>query len=411
MRDPGKRRLGAVLLTLAMLLSLLPAGAVTALAAEKYRLYLGGDESHIEKVGVTVDGGGEGEISIHGAVSVEAGQTVGLRFTPVEGYAIGSVTCSYQDESGFTGTVEVAEADGVYSFTMPEYDAEVEASAQPLGQWLAQRIQAGGEVRLPCDVTYENNASYLNSSSDVTVDLNGMSLTCGCLVPESGVMTLTGGGLLNGNVQVGFGEAAFVLDGCAIHGVVSLGGTFIMSDGTITDVDEYSYAVGLSEYGGVFRMNGGSIAGNQGGGVEVPASASASFLVSGDVTVAGNTCRPEEDGAVLPEVARNVYLHAGKVIEVEGALAETARIGVTAETGPTAGAPVVITSGLNGRGAAVNFFSDSDDYSVRVNSSGEAELYVPGSSYSVTVAEGDGTGTVTAEPASAVEGTPVTLTV
>ena len=288
---------------------------------------------------------------MRGAVSVEAGQTVSLRFTPAEGYAVGSVTCSYQDESGFTGTVEVAEADGVYSFTMPEYDAEIEASAQPLGQWLAQRIQAGGEVRLPCDVTYELS---LFSSSDVTVDLNGMSLTCGCLYPESGVMTLTGGGRLNGNVQVGFGEAAFVLDDCAIHGTVALGGTFIMNGGSITDGDPYGYAVGLSEDGGVFRMNGGSITGNRGGGVEVSSAASASFLVSGDVTVAGNTCRPEEDGVALPEVARNVYLHTGKVIEVDGALAETARIGVTTETLPTSDTPVVITSGLNGRGTAEN---------------------------------------------------------
>ena len=81
----------------------------------------------------------------------------------------------------------------------------------------------------------------------------------------------------------------------------------------------------------------------------------------------------------------NVRLASGKTVLITGVLSPSTRMGVTADQQPTADAPVVITSGLSGSGAAMNFFSDAPDYAIGMNRAGEAILGIPAN---VTIDDG-----------------------
>ena len=77
--------------------------------------------------------------------------------------------------------------------------------------------------------------------------------------------------------------------------------------------------------------------------------------------------------------ASNVYLSDDAVIDIADALEDSAVFGVTTETAPTKGDPVVLTDGLKGKGSIERFASDVDDagYVVVETAMGEAMLCVP----------------------------------
>ena len=109
-------------------------------------------------------------------------------------------------------------------------------------------------------------------------------------------------------------------------------------------------------------------AGARGGGVY----AGGTFGVSGKVNILEN--KLSEPAGDETASASNVYLPAGKTIQVIGSLDPGTKIGVT-----MAG-PGVITSGLKGNegedawGSADNFVSDNENFNVIINADGEAEL-------------------------------------
>ncbi len=133
---------------------------------------------------------------------------------------------------------------------------------------------------------------------------------------------------------------------------------------------------------GVFELKGGAIrdntatavngTGGNGGGVYASNGSNAVFRVSGPVQITGNTGNNTDN---------NVFLQSGKTITIGASLniteTETALIGVTTESKPAAGSPVVFTNSLSGKGTAANFFSDDPAYSVTLTAGGEAQLALP----------------------------------
>lgn len=100
-------------------------------------------------------------------------------------------------------------------------------------------------------------------------------------------------------------------------------------------------------------MYGGEISGNQalskGGGVN---AGSSTFTVGGSAVIAGNN----------PD---NVYLGAGQTVTIDSSnpLSDSAKIGITTQTAPTAGNPVNIT-GENNADYSQYFQSDNPDYEI-----------------------------------------------
>ena len=151
------------------------------------------------------------------------------------------------------------------------------------------------------------------------------------------------------------------------------GQAFNMSGGSITGNTAQHYGgggVGIDD-GGTFTMSGGSITANTaasndnfryGGGVMV--NDSATFRASGSAVVSGNHCGSSNN---------DVYLANGRVINVNGAFAADANIGVTKHNNSNG----IFTSGYatynSGRNPANDFFSNNSSYAVALNGS-EAEL-------------------------------------
>lgn len=157
-----------------------------------------------------------------------------------------------------------------------------------------------------------------------------------------------------------------VSGGCS--GVTIDAGIFIMNGGTICH--NYTLHAGggvVVNANGSFTMNGGKItenaAGAYSGGVNV---SSGTFKISGSPIIKNNTVDNREN---------NLYLHKNfPKIEIIDTLNQDALIGVHADAAKT------ITSGLNGKGSAANFFSDLSDYHIATTDNGEACLQerIPG---------------------------------
>ncbi|MCD7888081.1 MAG: YDG domain-containing protein, partial [Clostridiales bacterium] len=179
-------------------------------------------------------------------------------------------------------------------------------------------------------------------------------------------------------------------------GVYVSGGTFKMTDGTISD----NSATGDSSYGGgvyvdsdAFTMEDGTISGNtanrDGGGVYVEygtltmkggtisgntanSNGGGVYFYSGTFTVSGT---PVVTGNKLAAgTTNNVYLPSGMYITLSGPLTDGASVGVTTETAPTASAAVEITTAENGTAyysdSLSYFSSDNTEYYVSANSTG-----------------------------------------
>ena len=203
----------------------------------------------------------------------------------------------------------------------------------------------------------------------------------GVQVLPNSIFTMYGGSLVDNGCGVSLTGGTFNMYGGTISNSTVYGGvraTYSMNHqtnayaGGIFNMYDGSITGNTSNYGGgvfvdsdssrsvaaAFYMYGGSIMGNSantlgygtGGGVYV--NAGATFEVSGDVTITGNT----KDGA-----KNNVYLPNGAAMTV-GALDADASIGVTmAERATVTG----VTSG-----SISNLTSDDDQYTFELDSKG-----------------------------------------
>ena len=155
------------------------------------------------------------------------------------------------------------------------------------------------------------------------------------------------GGSISGNVSQH--SSGVLLDNGANSG--GKGTAFNMYGGEITG-NTATNGAGGGVYvfaNSPFRMYGGSISGNTakygGGGVYV--GSESVFTVSGSVTITGNTGNDGNDGS-----ACNVQLAKGNTAGTtfaigEGGLAESARIGVTADAAPAIGEHIAVATGAD----------------------------------------------------------------
>lgn len=140
------------------------------------------------------------------------------------------------------------------------------------------------------------------------------------------------------------------------------------------------------------HRSAGSGVDSNGGGVYV--SQNGNFNVSGAPVIKGNYACGGTGSRVHDDSCKksDVYLCSDKVINLTGTLTDGAQIGVACEVEPTAGNPVVITSGYSDfctENPSKFFFSNDENYEVRWNRTHtEAALYLksdPPVEFSVTI--------------------------
>ena len=200
-----------------------------------------------------------------------------------------------------------------------------------------------------------NGGGVLVYTADATFEMSGGTISGNSAVKESG-----GGVYVYQNAQFTMsGTAEISNNNAVINGgglVVDADTTFTMSDGTIAGNTAGQFGGGVCIYSkGTFNMNGGTISDNSadvnGGGVYVDHT----FNLKGIVHIENNLT----DGK-----ANNVYLPAGKIINVSGQIARTARIGVTSASD----VPVTVTSNY---GSAMT--GDLAENRARMNFKADAE--------------------------------------
>ena len=179
------------------------------------------------------------------------------------------------------------------------------------------------------------------------------------------------GGSISGNVSQH--SSGVLLDNGANSG--GKGTAFNMYGGEITG-NTATNGAGGGVYvfaNSPFRMYGGSISGNTakyGGGVYV--GSGSVFTVSGSVTITGNT---GNDGS-----ACNVQLAKGNTTGMtfaigEGGLAESARIGVTADAAPAIGEHIAVATGADNGYYEGNITSDAGGQYGILREGDEVNLY------------------------------------
>ena len=263
-------------------------------------------------------------------------------------------------------------------------------------------VTASGEIRISGDVTLCLNGHTLNLSWTTLCIDSGSFTLCDCkgsgkitggndkpgVIVYGGTFIMNGGTITGnaGGVIVGGnnGSASFIMNGGSIArntfnvtkdisytpcgGVLVSGGSFTMTGGEITG-NTVNVKGGLSVGGGVlvvnygrFTMTGGEITNNRcevekyldysgiAGGVCVGSQLASpgTFIVSGDVTISGNTFNGNE---------KNVWLYNSQKIEIGSGGLKGGEIGVTRDT------PDVFTTG-GGESYRQYFFSDDDSYVV-----------------------------------------------
>lgn len=146
-----------------------------------------------------------------------------------------------------------------------------------------------------------------NISTDVSICLNGHTITGEIAVQNGGKFTLTDckEGSFDGKITVDNGGACTLNEG-TFHVEVINNGAFVINDSTLTGKDT------AVTNNGTFEMNGGSITGNTKGVIN-----NSNMKISGAANITGNT-------------DSNLYLADGKTITF-GELDERADIGITAE--------------------------------------------------------------------------------
>ena len=352
----------------------------------------------VERGTVTVQVGDGEAIEMSGgtSLSVPAGARVTVTATPDEGYKLYRLSYRMDDRYGRgsdeKGGVEIQSGE---PFTMPGGNIAIDAEFNTPWNHLRNQIDNARDddtITLTEDAIAPAGEGYVGISyKSITIDLYGhtidRNLTApiddGCVisVDSSAALTLVdsaGGGKITG------GNNNYNGGGIAVAGTLNLQGGKITGNSA-----NYGGGVAVINSGAVFNLTGGKISGNANTSAE---SSAGVYYTSGTMNVSGS-----------PAVTDAVYVDWNRKLHVAGALTNATPIPVIIDYG--VGVP--FTDGLSGNGSAANFKSASDDYRVRVNDAGEAELKTV---YSVTVAEDIANGTVTADLTTAIEDDAVTLT-
>lgn len=291
-------------------------------------------------------------------------------------------------------------------FFVPSFQVEhnFHLDYTPLQSISSQTTLESKKYFLDGDVSI-TGGSWYKSNSDTTVCLNGQTLM-GSYTPgpifhtdnSTDNLTLcdcTGRGVITAPATRGpsaYGTSAVLIQS---------NGTVNMTGGNILNVytkDGFAgCGAGVWIDNGTFNMSGGTVIGCvshyiNGGGVYV--SSNATFNICGAPVIkdnydCGGTGSHIHDANCKKS---DVYLCSNKVINLVDALTDGAQIGVTCAVAPTAGNPVVITSGYSEfctENPSEFFFSNNDNYEIRWNSSRtEAALYLksdPPTKFGVTI--------------------------
>ena len=265
---------------------------------------------------------------------------------------------------------------------------------------LKMALEAGQSVTLTNDVD-RINSDHIEPTGTVTLDLNGYTIDGGSsqtnplFKVNNGVsMTITDSQTGGNLCKSGKNETVFVHEGGTltlqsgtIHdsswGVI-VDGSFIMTGGTITGGTVSGVRLNNNA---TFTMTGGSITANA-VGVDVN-SATATFIVSGNVNITGNT-----KNSITTDVSLNYDDQSSTLnpIHIGGALNEAARIGINisdaAANAITGNVVMVFTDGLKGKGSKQNFtLNGRDGHKLVIVGTGEVGIVVNTWIYDMTLAD------------------------
>ena len=301
-----------------------------------------------------------------------------------------------------------------------------EAQKESINNWatLKAAMAAGGNIKLAGNCTEETHelSSYLSvpSGKTVNLDLNGCNIdrgitssnpwtNCPCVIYNAGTLTITDTSTGSpGTITGGYGDSDD-----AFSGGIANTGTLTINGGTITGITGGS---GTSNYGsginnrnsGIVVINGGTISGNSLDGITnkgtltinggtISNNTSSGISNTGTLKVYGGTITANNTYGVNTTTSIHIkgtvtinnrnsgydlYLKNTSVMIVDDALTSSTNIGVTAPNSPR-----VITSGLNGKGNASNFYwyNGGSSAAIRLNDAGEAVIKVsPNLSVSMT---------------------------
>ena len=287
-------------------------------------------------------------VKLHVTAALDESARISLypRTAPAKNSFVAVADCP----EGFAAVVNFVSDRTGYIFRLE--DNEVRLMRQPaIMSWaeLQEKLNAGGYVALTNDLTAGEDDSALVIPRNVSVhlDLNSRKLDRGLgnkgARPGGNVLTVEGtldlwdsstysGGWVTGANNTGNG-----------------GGIYVAPGGTLT----------LS-YGSPIRNNRAGC----GGGVYVSTGSSFSMY---DLT--GVNHNFSSDGK-----PSNIFLDHGTVISIPAPLYPYNVSGVTTADVPTRDAPVVITSGLSGRGGAGGFRSDRNGCAPMLNADSECVI-------------------------------------
>ena len=251
-----------------------------------------------------------------------------------------------------------------------------EAQLEALSTWaqVQAALRAGYSVKLENDIPCNDQTLgplEIPEGKNVTLNLNGHVLDRKLSEPADNGEAI----LVKGSLTLSDSNPSIVHSGGLTGGILTGGSNLSDGGGILID-------------GGTLNLTGGTIAQNwtegNGGGVFI---ADGSINISGSPLVTGN-----EKSSGSRGVENNVYLPSGKVFTVTGNLGANARIGVTTQKKPGDETPVVLTSGLSGKGTEAAFVSD-DDFYESVLKDEEAALQVRKVDVYVVMQNADGTWT------------------
>ena len=238
---------------------------------------------------------------------------------------------------------------------------------------------------------------YVGQKGTFTMESGTIGGRTGNTATEGGGVCVSGGTFTMNNGSITGNKASR----CGGGVCVGNSGQFTMTDGSITGNKADGSGGGVFvEENATFTMTGGTMTGgtisgntasNFGGGVYVKSN---TFTVSGPVKITDNCKGGTLDsgtGKYTGGTKNNVYLLNNNTITID-TLAETARIGITTATTPTAGAPVPFATGATGDLDYAKIFTpDAADQGYVVNKDGSGNLFLSAHQHSWTYALKEGT--------------------
>lgn len=301
------------------------------------------------------------------------------------------------------------------------------------GNASAEKFKSGGGIYIDCGTLnmyggniVQNAAAekgggvYIDHTSNGTLNMYGGSIDNneavkgGGGVYNSGTFILNGGKIINNTTQ-GNGGGVYnslkvfemtggeissnVADGLGAGLVLQGSGTYSISGGLIkNNITNKSGAGGIYLLSADLKMTGGRIVNNKalannGAGILVSSSSNL-YLSGGEIT--GNAAQvgagiyvdndtsnmyisgaPKVYGNKNGDLDSNVYLTAGKVIQIESgkSLTDGAYLGVTKQIAPTAENSVAITNEVDSSYAKYFVADESDKYNIKWNET-DRKLYL-----------------------------------